>query len=93
MVVNDRKMLSDLTVADLKDIIGDLQLPKNEEVAKPVGRLVYGLKGIEQLFGVSHRTAQFLKDHVIQEAVSQHGRKIVVNADLALKLFAERGRK
>ncbi len=56
----------------------------------PTGRLVYGLRGIEQLFGVSHKTAQYYKDHVIQEAVSQNGRKIVVDADLALKLFNER---
>ena len=57
------------------------------------GRLVYGLKGIEDLFNCSHKTAQFYKDHVINQAVSQNGRKIVVDADLALKLFAERRKK
>ena len=57
---------------------------------KPAGRLVYGLRGIRELFGVSHLTAQRYKDGIIKEAVLQNGRKIVVDADLALKLFDER---
>ena len=54
---------------------------------------MYGLDGIRGLFHCSHKQAQFYKDHVIQEAVSQNGRKIVVDADLALKLFNERRAK
>ena len=57
---------------------------------QPSGNYVYGLRGIEQLFGVSHKTAQAYKDGIIKEAVRQHGRKIVVDADLALKLFDQR---
>ena len=60
------------------------------EATKPTGRLVYGLAGIGELFHVSHKTTQYYKDHVIQEAVRQNGRKIVVDVDLALKLFNER---
>ena len=62
----------------------------SEQPRPPHGRLCYGLRGIETLFNCSHRTAQRLKDHVITEAVMQNGRKIVVDADLALRLFAER---
>lgn len=58
--------------------------------ASPSANLVYGIRGIEKLFGVSHKTAQYYKDHLIREAVMQNGRKIVVDADLALKLFNER---
>ena len=36
------------------------------------------------------RPAQYYKDHVIQEAVRQNGRKIVTDVDLALKLFNQR---
>ena len=57
---------------------------------KPTGRLVYGLAGIAELFHVSHKTAQYYKDHVIQEAVRQNGRKIVTDVDRALKLFNQR---
>ena len=61
-----------------------------DEAYKPTGRLVYGLAGIEELFNVSHKTAQYYKDHVIQEAVRQNGRKIVTDVDLALKPFNQR---
>lgn len=61
--------------------------------ASPSSNLVYGIRGIEKLFGVSHKTAQYYKDHLIKEAVMQNGRKIVVDADLALKLFNERRAK
>ena len=54
------------------------------------GRLVFGLKGIQELLGCSHKTAQYYKDHVIQEAVRQNGRKIVTDAELALQLFNQR---
>ena len=91
MVQNyDKQLLSQLTVADLKQIIGELQSGKTDETVKPTGRLVYGLRGIQGLFNCSHKTAQYYKDHVIKEAVIQNGRKIVVDADLALQLFKER---
>lgn len=51
---------------------------------------MYGLKGIADLFGVSHLTAQRNKDGLIKEAVRQNGRKIVTDADYALELFNER---
>lgn len=54
-------------------------------------RYVYGLKGIMELFGVSNMTAQRYKKGVIKAAVSQYGRKIVTNADLALELFRQAG--
>ena len=34
-------------------------------------------------------TAQRYKNGIIKDAVKQYGRKIVVDADLALELFAE----
>lgn len=52
-------------------------------------RYVYGLKGIMELFGVSNVTAQRYKRGVIRDAVSQYGRTIVTDADLALQLFRE----
>ena len=57
------------------------------------GRLVFGLRGIQGLFNCSHKQAQYYKDHIICEAVVQNGRKIVVDADHALRLFNERRAK
>lgn len=50
-------------------------------------RYVYGLRGIMQLFNVSNMTAQRYKNGIIKDAVTQYGRKIVVDADKALELF------
>lgn len=52
-------------------------------------RFVYGLKGIMELFGVSNVTAQRYKRGIIRDAVSQYGRTIVTDAELALQLFRE----
>lgn len=93
MLIPDITKLSELTVADLKQIFMEIQSGKAQEVQEFQGRLVYGLRGIQELFGCSHKQAQFYKDHVINEAVSQRGRKIVVDADLALSLFNERRTK
>ena len=56
-----------------------------EEAAK----LVYGIKGIADTFGCSIPTANRIKrSGVIDDAITQVGRKIVVDADLALELAA-----
>ena len=57
------------------------------------GRLVYGLRGIQELFNVSHKTAYEWKSTWLAPAVRQCGRKIVTDADYALKLFGERENK
>ena len=51
------------------------------------GRLVYGLRGIRELFNVSHKTAYEWKSTWLAPAVMQNGRKIVTDADYVLKLF------
>ncbi len=53
------------------------------------GRFVYGIKGIEKLFGVCHKTAQEYKNTILKSAVKQKDRKIVVDVDKALQLFAQ----
>lgn len=50
-------------------------------------RFVYGYKGVAELFNCSKPTASKLIHGKIKAAVCQHGRKIVVDADRALKLF------
>ncbi len=82
--------LAMLTVADLREIIRENQPEQKPAARQSSGRLVYGLKGIADLFGVSHHTAQRYKDGLIKEAVRQNGRKIVTDADYALELFNER---
>ena len=50
-------------------------------------KYVYGLSGIAQLFGCSIPTANRIKKSgKIDEAIKQIGRKIIVDAELALEL-------
>lgn len=67
----------------------EAQKAQRQEAVKP-RNLVYGLKGIEQLFNCSTTTAWRIKNSEwIKPAISQVGRKIVVDADLALELAHE----
>lgn len=55
--------------------------------AKEEKRYVYGLAGIARLFGCSLPTANRIKQSgKINRAITQIGRKIIVDADLALEL-------
>lgn len=59
--------------------------PQQEETQK---HLVYGIAGIAQLFGCSITTANRIKaSGKIDEAITQCGRMITVDADLALSLL------
>ena len=90
--------LYSLTVEEFTQLLDDriaaaLGNGKAISVNKPSGNYVYGLRGIQQLFGVSHKTAQEYKDTFLRPAVMQNGRKIVVDADYAMELFNERRAK
>ena len=55
--------------------------------SKEERRYVYGLAGIARLFGCSLPTANRIKQSgKIDRAITQVGRKIIVDADLALEL-------
>ena len=85
----------DLTVAQLAEVIDRAveeslrrrTTPQNDN--RP--RLVYGIKGIAQLLGISERQARYIKaSGTISRAIRQQGRTIVTDADLALELFGRR---
>lgn len=78
-----------MTIGDLRELIAEA-VSGGEPPADGPKNLVYGLRGIQQLLGVSHTQAQRYKDTILKPAVSQNGRKIVVDADMALRLFAKK---
>jgi len=90
MLYDDTTPIAALTVGQLKEIIREHSETTSTQKPQCGTRFVYGLRGIQQLFGVSHKTAQEYKDGIISDAVRQNGRKIVVDADLALELFSRR---
>lgn len=83
----------DLTVAQLKEVIDravEESLARRQPQDTPP-RLVYGIKGIAEIFGVSERQARYIKSSgVISRAIRQQGRTIVTDAALALQLFGKR---
>jgi len=91
MFIDDTTPIAALTVGNLKQLITDLVREQKADAIPPVTqagkRFVYGLKGIQDLFGVCHLTAQRYKDGFLAPACMQNGRKIVVDVDLAIELF------
>jgi hypothetical protein len=83
----------DLTVAQLKEVI-DRAVEESLARRQPQDtqpRLVYGIKGIAEIFGVSERQARYIKSSgVISKAIRQQGRTIITDAPLALELFGKR---
>ena len=74
-----------LTVGEFKAFLESVvpKIPTYEEK-----RYVYGYKGIAELFKCSLSKAQSIKmSGKIDKAITQTGRKIIVDANLALKLL------
>lgn len=57
------------------------------KIQEELPAMVYGLKGIRELFGVSTTTAQKYKKTWLQPAVIQRGQKIIIDVAKALELF------
>lgn len=85
--ISNETPLSFLTVGQFLELLNTGKQPEKVIVSDSSKRLVYGLHGVRKLFNVSHATAQRYKDTIIKDAVSQNGRKIVVDVDKALELF------
>ncbi|HRG19199.1 MAG TPA: DUF3853 family protein [Flavobacterium lutivivi] len=86
-LINDSTPLSFLTVGDFLKLMNAGKKSEPVYIPDTSKRLVYGLRGIRTLFNVSHATAYRYKETIIKDAVSQQGRKIVVDVDKALELF------
>ena len=84
------KLLFQCTLGDIHSMLSDLAMnrqlePSPENASK---HYVYGVAGIAQLFGCSTATAQRIKNSgAIDDAISQIGGVIVVDAEYALDLL------
>lgn len=88
-------MSSDEFFSKLKECFAEAMFaPGDNDGVKVKKHYVYGLQGICDLFGCSTATASRIKKSgVIDEAVSQVGNTIVVDADLAIDLLKVRKNK
>ncbi|MDO5665569.1 MAG: DUF3853 family protein [Bacteroidia bacterium] len=82
-----RKKIGDLSVNEFVHLLETMGFQRAQKREGEPKRYVFGLKGIRELFNVSHVTAQKYKDGIIADAVAQQGAKIIVDADLAMELF------
>lgn len=93
-MINQDTRIIDLTVAQLAEVIDravEESLKRRQPTETNLPRLVYGIKGIAQIFGVSERQARYIKSSgVINKAIRQQGRTIITDADMALKLFGKK---
>ncbi len=78
-----------MLLSNLKLLVGNTTENKTE--ATTPMHLAYGIRGIADTFGCSIPTANRIKKSgVIDDAISQTGRKIVVDVDKALALAKEK---
>lgn len=90
MEIENSRILATLSVGEFKEVMNEINaINKKNEEEKP-HTYVYGIPGIMELFHCCRSTAQSLKDTVIRDAVSQKGRKIVVDVEYARALFKTR---
>ncbi len=87
MNVTEQTPLSFLTVGQFMELLNTGKQNEPVTIQESEKRYIYGLRGIRQLFNVSHATAQRYKDTIIKDAVLQQGRKIIIDADKAMELF------
>lgn len=77
---DDKKFLWQLTIQEFRDLHQDLNKDKHYE---------YGIKGIAKIFGCSKAKAYSIKSSgIIDDAISQNGKIIVIDVEKALQLFA-----
>lgn len=85
MKVDFQTPLAMLTVGQLDELLAERM--KDLGTPTTTKRYVYGLEGICSLFNCRLNKAQELKKGIIKDAVTQHGRKIMVDVDKALALY------
>ena len=86
-----QKPIAMMTGEELAFLIGNSMETKASE-AMPIvqKRTYYGIEGIAYVFGCSVPTANRIKrSGIIDAAITQIGRKIIVDGDLALQLAKE----
>lgn len=92
MIADDIRLI-DMTKAQLvsiiKEVIGKgFEQPHTSNYTEPQKEYEYGIAGIARIFGCSKSTADRIKaGGIIDRAITQSGRTIVIDKELALELM------
>lgn len=89
MEIENDRIVASLTVGEYKEVLNSVLGEKLKEKDGP-HEFGFGLKCIQDHFGVSKGTAQTYKDTFLKTAIMQHGRKIKVDLTLADQLYDHR---
>ena len=93
--MNLDKPLATATLADLYEVIRELLNDNkcNAVVDLQEKKYVYGIKGLVSLLGCSIATAERVKaSGILNPAISQHGRTIIIDAEMALDILRISGK-
>lgn len=94
-MINGNTPVWQLSVNELVELISNHA--RKETVNKPdqqESKYVYGIPGLAELFHCSTATANRIKQSgVIAPAIKQIGKKIIIDAELALHLIDEQERR
>lgn len=83
--MSDTTYICDLTVGELKDLI------RKTIAETPRRRMVRGIEGIAEALQVSIAQAKRIKaSGVLDKAITQSGRVILTDADMAVNLYVKR---
>lgn len=85
--ITDETPISALNVGQLKNLLSGINPIIVEAIKCENVEYVYGLRGIGELFGVGHSTAQRYKNTFLKGAILQEGKKIRVDKAVAEKLY------
>ena len=85
-----------LTVGEFLELAerSRVQIGKEEKSKQQLEKkLAYGIRGLAELLNCSISTAQKIKNSgVLDKAITQFGRKMIIDSDMALKLIKEKSR-
>lgn len=82
--------ITTLSVGELIDIVKEAVTSgtQKEIIYKEEKKYAYGLRGLAYILGCSRTHAVKVKNSgILDEAIVQNGRKIIIDVDLAIKLF------
>ena len=80
--------LIDITVGELAEFIRDTVAGSTTPIIKDEREYAYGIAGIMEIFNCkSSKANQIKQSGVIDDAITQSGRKIVIDKGLALELM------
>ena len=85
--ISDATPVAMLTLGQLKEALQPQQVAQPQPVPAPQPVYKYGIRGIRELFNVSHATAQRYKNTFLKPAIKQNGQKIIIDVAKALELF------